>query len=138
MPKRKRKPWTLADNLYQPKAKAVRYLVDPLPTYYEVSGRFGIAWDYLHEGLSRRAGYDPETMAEIRKLGGIKALVKRMCPTLSEDRLMRVVANVESICHAKQRELDGPDPLHRAKAWTKKQKRTKRSALAKLKELLKN
>lgn len=83
----------------------------PLPEYHAVPGRYGVAWDYMEKGLSqkaRRAGqgraeYDAESMALIRKHGGLKNLVMAMCPSLSPERQARLIQTIESISHAKQR-----------------------------------
>lgn len=102
MAKRKPKPWTLADNLYQPKARKRVYHA-PSSTYYEPSGRYGMCWNEMGEGLSKLAQYDPASMEVVRKTGGLKALIARMCPSLHPTRQAQLLERMESICHAKQR-----------------------------------
>jgi hypothetical protein len=98
--KRKAKPWTLADNLYQPVSKRKVY-VDPKP--YEIPGRYGVQWEYMGEGLSPRAPYDADSMAHVRKMGGMKALIDKVCPGLHPARKAQLLERMNSISHAKQR-----------------------------------
>jgi hypothetical protein len=132
------------------KGKWLRVLDMPNPLH-EVTGRHGIQWDHMGEGLERNAPYDVESMAIVRKLGGIKGLAKRMLPHLYPDRLDKVISRVEAACHRKQRAAGDfkatPSelliPVFNARRKSKSEKRKlrndkRRSAIKELKALLRN
>lgn len=134
MPKRNEKG--RFTRVYYPKARRV---VLREQDYYAVPGRHGMAWEHMGEGLVERAPYDPEEIARIRQAGGIPRLVDHVLPFLNGERRRKVIENIQSISHAKQRAMMGNDPAHRARRLSKAERRVKRkeNELKKLKALLK-
>ena len=105
---------------FNPKARTRVYL--PAEDYYAVPGRHGIAWEHMGEGLTDNAAYDPESMALVRSMGGIRKLVNRMMPMLSPQRKALLIERFESMSHAMQRSVE------QGKALSKAQKRKLKAA----------
>ncbi len=132
-------------------------------------GRWGKRWEYVESDLVRRASYDPEAMALVRKAGGLKALINKMFPMLNPERKMamlsdvgkmisksptrdkrtgkltrRVPGGIASIIQAKKKAYDAEFAhvlvpvfvAKQGKSRTRKEKRTAKSALARLKARL--
>lgn len=57
-------------------------------------GRWGKRWEYEYDGLSKRAAYDPESMAMVQRMGGLKRLINTMFPTLNPERKLMMLSDV--------------------------------------------
>ncbi len=118
---------------YNPVARRKVYVE---PEYHAVDGRHGLAWEHMGEGLVKRAPYSPEDIGQIRQAGGIPRLVDHVLPLLHGERRMRLIQNIESIAHAKQRAAN-KGVYNKGRRLSRKQRR-KLDKVKALKALLNN
>jgi hypothetical protein len=94
----------------------------------ETVNKYGLSREILK---AMQEPYDLDSMKAVHERGGLKQLIRLMCPYLSAERQAMLYDKIAAICHGKQRTaelaslpaLPVADKEHRARRLTRREKR---------------